>query len=300
MPVIDLGKVVGDPGASMRFRGEWNGGSEYFNNESYIDTVTHHGSLWVCKQTNTGQEPIEGDYWGIGAQGNSDLNASDVTYDNESSGLSSNTAQGAIDEIVEIEKVVNGNQADLYSPDETYTAGRLVINNNALWKAKQDINVAEPWTPEHWDSTTIAKELEENIDASKVTYNNESSGLTAQTVQEAIDENAEAISALNSSPEVINITPISGSNYSEYGNCYYYKKGSRVHIHIGIQGLTGGVNTTISILPSGYQPSSLISAIGFGAAWSEKAVLLITQNGELNVQSEGSYAMIDVEYDAFS
>lgn len=108
------------------------------------------------------------------------------------------------------------------------------------------------------------------------------------------------LSELNSSPEVIDITPMSGSNYSEYGNCYYYKKGSRVHIHIGIQGLTGGVNTTISILPSGYRPSSIISAIGFGSSWSEKAVLLITQNGELNVQSEGSYAMIDVEYDAFS
>lgn len=159
MPVIDLGKVVGDPGASMRFRGEWNSASEYFNNSSYVDTVTHHGSLWVCKQTNTGQEPIEGDYWGIGAQGNSDLNALDVTYDNESSGLSSNTAQGAIDEIVEIEKVVNGNQADSYSPDETYTAGRLVIHNNALWKAKQDIDVAELWTPEHWESTTLAAEL---------------------------------------------------------------------------------------------------------------------------------------------
>lgn len=93
---------------------------------------------------------------------------------------------------------------------------------------------------------------------------------------------------------------MSGSNYSGYGNCYYYKKGSRVHVHIGIQGLTEGVNTTISILPSGYRPASLISAIGFGTGWSEKAVLLVTQNGELNVQSEGSYAMIDVEYDAFS
>lgn len=65
----------------------------------------------------------------------------------------------AVNEIVEIEKVVNGNQADLYSPDETYTAGRLVINNNALWKAKQDIDVAEPWTPDHWDPTTLAAEL---------------------------------------------------------------------------------------------------------------------------------------------
>ena len=65
----------------------------------------------------------------------------------------------AVNEIVEIEKVINGNQADLYSPDETYTAGRLVINNNALWKAKQDIDVAEAWTPEHWNPTTLAAEL---------------------------------------------------------------------------------------------------------------------------------------------
>ena len=36
------------------------------------------------------------------------------------------------------------------------------------------------------------------IAAADVTYSNESSGLTAQTVQAAIDENAEAISALNS------------------------------------------------------------------------------------------------------
>lgn len=158
------------------------------------------------------------------------------------------------------------NFADKYDPGSTYTQGKLCIQNDALWKAKQNIDAPEPWTESHWESTTLAAEL----------------------------------SSLNSSPEVINITPISGSNYSGYGNCYYYKKGSRVHIHIGIQGLTGGVNTTISILPSGYRPSSLISAIGFGTGWSEKAVLLITQNGELNVQSEGSYAMIDVEYDAFS
>ena len=65
----------------------------------------------------------------------------------------------AVNEIVEIEKVINGNQADSYSPSETYTAGRLVIKNNALWKAKQDINVAEAWTPEHWELTTLAAEL---------------------------------------------------------------------------------------------------------------------------------------------
>ena len=100
---------------------------------------------------------------------------------------------------------------------------------------------------------------------------------------------------------MIEITPISGSNYSGYGNCYYYKKGSRVHVHIGVQGLTENVNTTIAVLPAGYRPSSSsISAVGIGSSWTKKAVLLVTQNGELNLQSEGEYAIVDVEYDAFS
>ena len=154
---------------------------------------------------------------------------------------------------------------DAFSTTKAYSTGDYCIHNDVLYLFTADKD-AGPWDESKASSTLVATEL----------------------------------SKVNSSPEVINITPISGSNYSGYGNCYYYKKGSRVHVHIGIQGITGGVNTTISILPSGCRPSSLISAIGFGAGWSEKAVLLVTQNGELNVQSEGSYAMIDVEYDAFS
>ena len=67
-----------------------------------------------------------------------------------------NTNAEIIDTVL---KAHSDNTADEYSPDETYTAGRLVIQNNALWKAKQDINVAEAWTPDHWDPTTLAAEL---------------------------------------------------------------------------------------------------------------------------------------------
>lgn len=73
-------------------------------------------------------------------------------------------------------KAHSDNTADEYSPDETYTAGRLVIQNNALWKAKQDINVAEAWTPAHWDPTTLAAELSavnsslSNLDSSKAEF----------------------------------------------------------------------------------------------------------------------------------
>lgn len=67
-----------------------------------------------------------------------------------------NTNAEIIDTVL---KAHSDNTADEYSPDETYTAGRLVIKNNALWKAKQDINVAEAWTPEHWEGTTLAAEF---------------------------------------------------------------------------------------------------------------------------------------------
>lgn len=120
---------------------------------------------------------------------------------------------------------VAGLNAEEYDPKSTYKKGALRTNNNALWKAKENIDTPEQWTPEHWDSTTIAKELEENRDASKVTYNNESSSLTAQTVQEAIDENAEAISALNSSLDgklpLISLNSATADNYRDGARAIY-------------------------------------------------------------------------------
>ena len=49
------------------------------------------------------------------------------------------------------------NFADKYNPDLTYVAGDLRIYNNALWRAKQNIDVAEPWTESHWESTNITE-----------------------------------------------------------------------------------------------------------------------------------------------
>ena len=49
--------------------------------------------------------------------------------------------------------------ADKYDPNSTYKKGELRIQYNTLWKAKQDINIAEPWTESHWESTTLAAEF---------------------------------------------------------------------------------------------------------------------------------------------
>lgn len=40
-----------------------------------------------------------------------------------------------------------------------YTAGETCIHNNTLYKAKQDITVAEDWNPDHWKETTVEQEL---------------------------------------------------------------------------------------------------------------------------------------------
>ena len=54
---------------------------------------------------------------------------------------------------------VAGLSVDEYDEDSTYSAGDLRIHDNILYKANQDISVAEAWTPAHWDATTIAAEL---------------------------------------------------------------------------------------------------------------------------------------------
>lgn len=54
---------------------------------------------------------------------------------------------------------VAGLSADEYDPNATYSSGDLRIHDNILHKANQDISVAEAWTPDHWDPTTLAAEL---------------------------------------------------------------------------------------------------------------------------------------------
>ena len=54
---------------------------------------------------------------------------------------------------------VAGLSADEYDPNATYSSGDLRIHDNILHIANQDISVAETWTPDHWDPTTLAAEF---------------------------------------------------------------------------------------------------------------------------------------------
>lgn len=52
------------------------------------------------------------------------------------------------------------NFAPIYDDTATYATGDLVTYNGALYKANQDILVAEAWDATHWTQTTIAAEIQ--------------------------------------------------------------------------------------------------------------------------------------------
>lgn len=95
----------------------------------------------------------------------------------------------------------------------------------------------------------------------------------------------------------IPITPLAGSNYSGYGNSFYYKIGSRVHVHLGLQGLTPNTNQTVFSPPTGYKPVTSIGSAGVGGSMSE--VVTVQVGSSISVRSPSEYALIDVDYDAF-
>ncbi|MCI7181888.1 MAG: hypothetical protein SOY12_00675 [Schaedlerella sp.] len=70
MGSINLGRVKGDKGISMRYRGAWNDTAGYVNDDTYIDMAVHDGSLWICKKSNSGYNPeLYSEFWEIVAQG---------------------------------------------------------------------------------------------------------------------------------------------------------------------------------------------------------------------------------------
>ena len=55
-------------GTSYRNRGAWDSGTQYINDEYYIDTISRYGCTYYCKITNINQTPTDSadnEYWGL-------------------------------------------------------------------------------------------------------------------------------------------------------------------------------------------------------------------------------------------
>ena len=68
MPTIDLGRVKGDTGVSMRSKGSWTPSTAYVNNSQYIDVVTNGGNSYACKTSHTSGSTFSSDNWNLVAQ----------------------------------------------------------------------------------------------------------------------------------------------------------------------------------------------------------------------------------------
>lgn len=94
-------------------------------------------------------------------------------------------------------------------------------------------------------------------------------------------------------------TPNNASNYEGYGNCYYYKVGSRVHLHVGVS-ISNTSSITIGILPEQYKPITAVCAVGLGSNMSNFSTMQVTEDGGISINSSSGYALIDVEYDTLN
>ena len=65
MPTIDLGKVAGDKGTSVRNRGAWAVNTAYVNDLEYNDFVKYEGSMYACKISHTSGSVFEIDKWDL-------------------------------------------------------------------------------------------------------------------------------------------------------------------------------------------------------------------------------------------
>lgn len=110
--------------------------------------------------------------------------------------------------------------------------------------------------------------------------------------------------AVNDASVLCTVTPIvptldAGSHNATFGGCYYYKIGHRVHVHVGVGGLTSGTTTDLWYMPVGYRPYSNISVVGTGASMTNYGRLRISETGRVYINANAASADVDIEYDAF-
>ena len=106
--------------------------------------------------------------------------------------------------------------------------------------------------------------------------------------------------------DLVAIPAFAGSSYSNYGGCYYYKQGSRVTVHLGLQGLTA--NTIYKskqaaspyYLPEAVRPRYEVVDHGHGGGVTYDAVISVEPDGDIQVMSKYSYANVTVSYDVLT
>lgn len=115
------------------------------------------------------------------------------------------------------------------------------------------------------------------------------------------DINKNDASYMRSTAEDITLNPSVGHNYANFGNSYYSKKGTKVHVHLGIQDLTtDGRANYVYVLPVGYRPRNSISVVGIGGNMASYSAVQVATSGAIAVYGTTGYITVDFDFDAYS
>lgn len=89
------------------------------------------------------------------------------------------------------------------------------------------------------------------------------------------------------------------SNYVGFGGSFYYKVGTRVHIHLGIK-VESDAWESLFQLPAGYRPYSVVQQSLCGSSLVMNTGVNVGSDGNVSVQTNSNYIGGDFEFDAFS
>lgn len=100
--------------------------------------------------------------------------------------------------------------------------------------------------------------------------------------------------------DIVSFTPLVGTAYIFYGNCYYYRINNRVHIHLGLSNLTSNKSNAVFKMPSNLKPFSIMSGIGTASSQTSIATINLYPDGACYVYPiNDTYCLIDIEYDVY-
>lgn len=94
------------------------------------------------------------------------------------------------------------------------------------------------------------------------------------------------------------ITPTNATNYADFGSTYYYKTGSKVHLHVSIS-LTTKTQTNIATLPLNFRPKTKVVITCSGGNLGTYGTIQVNTDGNIYCYSDGVHLFGQIDFDVF-
>lgn len=168
----------------------------------------------------------------------------------------------------------------------------------------QPHNILQPYTVQNYiikakQSAGVVATVVDGLNSTSAT--NALSANQGRILNEKISKASDInVSSLKLNSNIIqSFIPQQATSYESYGGCYYYKIGTKVHVHLGIS-VPDTATKNIYTLPQGYRPYSRVGNVGGGSNVQNTGGIQIDTDGTIKAGSLEGYVLVDIEYDAFN